>query len=293
VVVISHRLWQEELGGDPNAVGRPFTMSGRTYTIAGVMPEGFSDPIAGAVDAWMPQDLREGKDASQVDNHYLTIIARLRPQTEIARAQAELDALGLALAAQYPNAKDSRARLYPLKEDIVGSSSRALEIMLGAVGLVLLLVCVNIANLLLVRGSERAHEFALRSALGADRSRLVRQMLIESITLAVAGAVASLVVARLAMSAIVVLGAGTIPRLDALSLDPRAPGVLLHYRHAERDGLRIGARAARVAHTTGRCASRPESLSNRAASGRCAYASGSSSRRSRWRSCSSSALVCF
>ena len=221
VVVISHRLWQEELGGDPNAVGRPFTMSGRTYTIAGVMPEGFSDPIAGAVDAWTPQDLREGKDASQVDNHYLTIIARLRPQTEIARAQAELDALGLALAAQYPNAKDSRARLYPLKEDIVGSSSRALEIMLGAVGLVLLLVCVNIANLLLVRGSERAHEFALRSALGADRSRLVRQMLIESITLAVAGAVASLVVARLAMSAIVVLGAGTIPRLDALSLDPR------------------------------------------------------------------------
>jgi putative ABC transport system permease protein len=93
--------------------------------------------------------------------------------------------------------------------------------MLGAVGLVLLLVCVNIANLLLVRGSERAHEFALRSALGADRSRLVRQMLIESGTLAVAGAAASLIVARLAMSAIVVLGAGTIPRLESLSLDPR------------------------------------------------------------------------
>jgi len=151
VVVISHRLWQEELGGDPNAVGRPFTMSGRTYTIAGVMPEGFSDPIAGAVDAWTPQDLREGKDASQVDNHYLTIIARLRPQTEIARAQAELDALGLALAAQYPNAKDSRARLYPLKEDIVGSSSRALEIMLGAVGLVLLLVCFVLLRLFFAR----------------------------------------------------------------------------------------------------------------------------------------------
>jgi predicted permease len=115
-----------------------------------------------------------------------------------------------------------RAReAYSLKEDIVGSSSRALEIMLGAVGLVLLLVCVNIANLLLVRGSERAQEFALRSALGADRSRLIRQMLIESAMLAVGGAIASLVVARLAMAGIVMLGAGRIPRLATLSLDPR------------------------------------------------------------------------
>jgi predicted permease len=221
VVVLSHRLWQEEMGGDPNAIGRSFSLSGRAYTVAGVMPDGFSDPLVGNVDAWAPLDLTSGRDASNADNHWLTVVARLRPGTRIARAQAELDALGLALAVQHPSAKEARARLYPLKEDIVGSSSRALEIMLGAVGLVLLLVCVNIANLLLVRGSERAHEFALRSALGAERSRLVRQMLIESIVLALAGAVASLVVARLAMSAIVILGAGKIPRLESLSLDPR------------------------------------------------------------------------
>ena len=111
--------------------------------------------------------------------------------------------------------------LYPLKEDIVGSSSSALEIMLGAVGLVLVLVCVNIANLLIVRGSERAREFAVRSALGAERARLVRQMLIESLTLALAGDIAGLIVARISMSAIVALGSGTIPRLATLSLDPR------------------------------------------------------------------------
>src|SRR6185295_17272624 len=123
-------------------------------------------------------------------NHYLTVVARLRPLTSVARAQAELDALGIALAKEYPDAdaNDVHARLVPLKEDIVGPASRSLEIMLGAVALVLLLVCVNIANLLLVRGSDRAREFALRSALGAPRTRLVRQLLIESVVLALAGA---------------------------------------------------------------------------------------------------------
>src|SRR5689334_747110 len=143
-------------------------MNGRPYTIAGVMPSGFSDPVAGNVDAWTPMDLAPGRDASNADNHYLTVMARLRPGVSLARAQSELDALSLTLAKQYPEAKNTRARLYSLKEEMVGSSRRALEIMLGAVGLVLLLVCVNVANLLLVRGSERSGEFALRSALGAD-----------------------------------------------------------------------------------------------------------------------------
>src|SRR5689334_21471788 len=143
-------------------------MNGRPYTIAGVMPSGFSDPVAGDIDAWTPMDLTPGRDVSNADNHFVTVIARLRPATSVTRAQAELDALSLSLAKQYPEAKDTRARLYSLKEEMVCSSRRALEIMLGAVGLVLLLVCVNVANLLLVRGSERSGEFALRSALGAD-----------------------------------------------------------------------------------------------------------------------------
>lgn len=220
VVVLSHHVWQDYFHGDPGAVGRTLVMNGKAYRVTGVMPAGFKDPIAGAIDAWVPIDLRQGTDPSQAGNHYLTAIARLRPGVTIARAQAELNGLSLRLAEQYPMAKDERARLDPLKEDIVGSSSRALEIMLGAVGLVLVLVCVNIANLMLVRGSERTREFAVRSALGAGQGRLVRQLLIESLTLAVAGAIAGLIVARLAMSAIVALGSGPIPRLATLSLDP-------------------------------------------------------------------------
>jgi predicted permease len=248
IVVLSHTLWEEEFHGDPSAVGKSLVMNGKPYTIAGVMPSGFSDPVSGAVDAWTPVDLAPGRDASNADNHYITVLARLRPGVSLARAQAELDALSLTLAKRYPDAKDTRARLYSLKEEMVGSSRRSLEIMLGAVGLVLLLVCVNVANLLLVRGSERSGEFALRSALGADRSRLIRQMLIESLTLAVAGALAGLVVARLAMSGIVALGAGNIPRLATLSLDLRllAFSFALATLSAVAFGLAPAMRAART-----------------------------------------------
>ncbi|MFI5211059.1 MAG: ABC transporter permease, partial [Gemmatimonadales bacterium] len=221
VVVLSQALWQSQFGGNPSAIGQSLVMNGKAYTVVGVMPAGFVDPIAGAIDAWVPINLTTGRDASNATNHYLTLIGRLRSGVSIERAQSELDAVMRQLGELYPRTKDGRARLYPLKEEIVGSSSRALEIMLGGVGLVLILVCVNIANLLLVRSSERAREFAVRSALGADRSRLVRQLLMESLVLALAGDIAGLVVARIGMSAIVALGAGSIPRLATLTLEPR------------------------------------------------------------------------
>ena len=220
-VVISHALWQDRFRGQSSAIGQTLTMNGRPYTVAGVMPNGFADPLVGAVDAWVPMDLAPGRDLSNVDNHYLTVIARLRPDATIARAQDELDRLSLRLGEQYPDARSARAQLDPLKEDIVGSSSKALQLMLGAVGLVLVLICVNLANLLLVRGSDRAREFALRSALGAERRRLVRQTLIESLTLALAGDLAGIVVAWFAMAAIVAIGAGSIPRLSSLTFEPR------------------------------------------------------------------------
>ncbi len=223
-------------------------MNGKPYTIAGVMPAGFADPVVGAVDALVPMDLREGLDAGNADNHYISIIARLRPGVAIAQAQAELDRVDLQLAKQYPNAADSRSILFPLKDDIVGDSSLALRVMLGAVALVLVLVCVNLANLLLVRASERAREFAVRSALGAERGRLVRQMLIESLVLAIAGDIVGLALARVAMTAIVRLGATSIPRLTSLTLEPRllAFSLVVATLSAVGFGLAPALRAART-----------------------------------------------
>lgn len=248
VVVLSHDLWQQEFRSDPSAVGGTFVMSGTPYTVVGVMPAGFTDPIVGRIDAWVPLDLRPGRDADNAGNHYLTVIARLTPTTTIARAQAELDLLGTSLAKQYRAAEKIRASLSPLKEDIVGPASESLQIMLGAVALVLLLVCVNVANLLLVRNSERAREFALRSALGAKRGRLIRQLLIESVTLALAGALTGLVVARAAMSGIVALGSGSIPRLTTLTLEPRllAFSILIASLSAIVFGLIPALRSART-----------------------------------------------
>jgi putative ABC transport system permease protein len=247
VVVLSHDTWQQEFHGNPGAIGQTLQMNGQAFRIAGVMPKGYTDPVAGTIDAWVPVNLTRGHNAQDANNHFLTVIARLKSGVTIARAQDEVNAVVSRLGELYPRAKDAVARLYPLKEDIVGGSSRALEIMLGGVGLVLLLVCVNIANLLLVRASERSREFALRTALGAERTRLVRQLLIESLTLALAGDLAGLVVARLGMSAIVALGAGSIPRLAHLTLEP--PLLLFSLVIATVSALLFGiAPALRAAH---------------------------------------------
>jgi putative ABC transport system permease protein len=221
LVILSDRLWQERFQRHRDAVGSLLEMNGRPYTIVGVMPPRFADPLVGGdVDAWVPLNLTPGQDLQNASNHYLSVIGRLAPGVTIAQAQSELDAVGLALLRDLQGrATHTRARLYPLKDDVVGGARRSLQLILGAVALVLLLVCVNIANLLLVRGSEREREFAMRSALGARRGRLVRQLLAESVLLAAVGAVLALPLARLLMSAIVRLGGTSIPRLDALHLD--------------------------------------------------------------------------
>jgi len=221
LAVISHHLWQEEYNADPSIVGGSIVMDGATYRIVGVMPARFIDPLAPRADVWTPVNLDPGQDPSNATNHYFTAIARLRPTISIGAAQAELTSLATRLGSKYPDARDTRARLDPLKDDMVAPTATALEIMLGAVALVLLIVCVNIATLMLVRGSERQREFAVRAALGGQRARIVRQMLIESLVIALVGDVAGLAVARLGMAAIVRLGDGSIPRLSSLSLDPR------------------------------------------------------------------------
>jgi predicted permease len=248
-VILSDALWRDRFRRDPSAIGRTLTMNGVPFVITGVMPAGFADPvvIGGAVDAWVPIDLAPGRDLSNTGNHYFTVIGRLRPGVTIAAAQAELDALGVQLSNEYPDTKHTGGSLTPLKEDVVGRSSRALQLMLAAAFAVLLLVCVNVANLLLVRGSERGREFALRGALGAGETRIVRQLLMESLVLALAGDVAGLIVAQLAMRGIVALGGGSIPRLTALSLDPRILGfsILISSACAVACGLVPAIRAGR------------------------------------------------
>lgn len=222
VVIINESLWKRVLNSDPQVIGKPMLMSGRNATIVGVVADSVADPVEGRIDAWVPLDLRAGKDAGNANNHYLSVIARLGKNTTMARGQAELDRLGEQLATLYTgDAGRNRAHLQPLKENVVGGASRSLMLMLGAVFLVLVMVCVNIANLLLVRSSERAREFAVRTALGAQRARLIRQLLVESLTLAIIGGIGGLLVARLAMTGIVMLGDGAIPRLSTLTLEPR------------------------------------------------------------------------
>lgn len=225
-IVLSHRLWAERFNRDSAIVGRAVSLNGEPYTVTGVMPADFHDLVRPDVDAWKTMDLTPGRDASNYNNHYLGVIARLRPGVTVPQAQAELNALSQQLNRQYDQTS-WRATLYPLKEDVVGGSGHALGLMFGAALSVLVLVCVNLANLLLVRASERDRELALRSALGAARKRLVRQLLVESVVLALVGDVLALIVAQLAMTAIVASAAGSIPRLAGLSLDGRALGFSL------------------------------------------------------------------
>ena len=249
VIVLSHRVWEERFHGDPDALGQTLTLGGNPYTVVGVMADGFADPISGlGVDAWVPISTTPGREINNLDNHWLTLMGRLRPGVTIGQAEAELNTITARLVEPFPNMRDDRARVVPLKEDITGPASRPLALMLGAVGLVLLLVCVNIANLLLVRASERHREFAVRAALGAGRGRLVRQLLTESLVLAALGAAAGLVVARAAMTVLIGFGGGSIPRLNQAAIDLRALSVsaLLACLSAVLFGLAPAWRASRT-----------------------------------------------
>jgi putative ABC transport system permease protein len=218
LVVLSHRFWQRRLNRDPKVLGRVLTLDGVPHTVTGVAPEGLRDPVVGDVDAWVPMDISKPDNPN---NHWMSMIARLTPGTSLTRAQAEIDGLNRSFAAQDPRVMRVKALIEPLKADVVGSAGSALELVFGAVGLVLLLVCVNVANLLLVRASERTPELALRTALGARRGRIVRQLLTESLALALAGGALGLGVAWVVMRGLVSLGSQSIPRLEHLSLDPR------------------------------------------------------------------------
>ena len=222
VVLLSYEIWQRRFGGDPGIVGKKILLNDQSRTILGVMPKGFR---FGEEDAelWGPIALDRANLAPR-SQHYLSMVARLTPGTSVERAQAEMKAIASNLTAEYPqlySQAEWELHAIPLQDYIVGNVRPALLVLLGAIFFVLLIACANVANLLLARAVTREKEIAIRSALGAGRGRLVRQMITESLVLACLGGFTGLVLASLSTNALISFGAGQIPRLRDLTVDWR------------------------------------------------------------------------
>ena len=217
-VILSHRIWQRSFSGDVNIVGQNARLDGENYTIVGVMPAGFEFPLSGA-DVWLPLSFQNNV-STQRGAHYLDTIARLKPGASLQQARQELETIGGRLALEYPKTnKGWTASVSEFRDSLVGDVRPALLILLAAVGLVMLIACANITNLLLARANERVHEVAIRTALGGSLRRLLRQFLTESLLMAMLGGLSGLVIAFWGMHAIMNLGPKDIPRLDAVHID--------------------------------------------------------------------------
>jgi putative ABC transport system permease protein len=230
VTVLSDPLWRRRFGADPEIVGRTIPLEGAGYEVLGVMPPDFAYPV-GAVrpnDLWVPyvvassERIRNPKSRS----HYLQSIARLKPGVSVEQAQAQMDQVAAAIEQAHPEwNKDSRIGVRPLHDHIVGAQTRSWMLMLlGAVGLVLLIACANVANLLLARATAREREIGIRAALGAGRWRLIRQLMVESLLLSMAGTVLAVVVAWWGINILRTSMPEGVPRVTQIAMDLRVLG---------------------------------------------------------------------
>jgi predicted permease len=223
VAIVSDRFWRNELGGTPDAIGRALTLDDASYVIVGVLPPNASVSAwdAMATEIWVPMALTDAERVPR-GNHNQQGIARVKPASALPRAQAELNTLSARYAQEFPATdKGWGAMLVALQDDIVGDSRTTLSMLLGAVGLVLLIACANVGNLLFTRGLTRRKEMAIRSALGAGRGRVFQQLLVEAWLLSAAGGAFGLVLAHAALMSASTVLAAQVPRADEVSVDGR------------------------------------------------------------------------
>jgi putative ABC transport system permease protein len=223
VVVLSNGFWQHGFGGARDVVGRTIQLSGEPYTVVGVAsPFG----LAPKVDLWIPMAFRPDETANDArGGHYLAVGGRLKPGVTFNQAKAELEVIADQLAKQYPDPqKGWGIFMMPMQDYMVRDVKPVLYTLLGAVGCVLLIACANLANLLLARATARHREISIRAALGAGRGRLVRQLLTESVVLAICGGLAGVILARWGLDALLALAPSSLPRISEIHLDS---GVLL------------------------------------------------------------------
>jgi predicted permease len=224
VVLLSWTAWQREFGGDARAVGRSIRVDGLPYEIVGILPRGFVGPM-GAADLVFPLDLGPAlRDPVRArKQHWLSVVGRVAPNVTIAAAQREIAAIGADIAREHPESQGGMALwATPIRDDMVGDTRTPLLVLMASAGLVLVITCANLAGALLSRSLSRRKEFAVRIALGAGRGRLVRQLLTESVLLAIAGGAIGLTLAGLGLRAVRQLALPALPAYTDLSLDAGA-----------------------------------------------------------------------
>jgi predicted permease len=224
VAILSHRLWERRYGGDPGVVGREIRLNGIAHIVVGVMPSEFSYPALDQ-ELWTPAAFTPAQEAMH-DEHYLDVFGRLRPGISYEEAQARLDVLGEEQEKLYPN-ETSGIRLVPYGEWLVGDYRARLLILMGAVSLVLLIACTNVANLLLARGAARSREMAVRAALGAGTGRLARQVLAETLVLALVAAALGTALGFWMTETLIAWAPEGVPRLEETRIDPAVLGFTL------------------------------------------------------------------